>query len=80
MPPLFNDTLAETKIQALINTTVKLLCSAYGFPKPSISWLFNTNILLKNSREEELIIEHVQVRRISFTDERKNTFFLFDLD
>jgi hypothetical protein len=80
VPPLFNDTLAETKIQTLINTTVKLLCSAYGFPKPSISWLFNTNILLKSSREEELIIEHVQVRRISFTDERKNTFFLFDLD
>jgi hypothetical protein len=64
VPPLFNDSLSEVKIQALINTTVKLLCSAYGLPKPSISWLFNTNLLLKTSREEEeLIIEHVQVRR-----------------
>ncbi len=40
---------------------MKLVCSAYGFPKPSISWSFGTN-LLQTSQEEELIIEDVQVR------------------
>ena len=64
VPPVFNDSLAEVKIEALINTTVKLLCSAYGFPKPSISWSFRTTSL-KPLREEELIIEHVQVSRSS---------------
>ncbi len=62
VPPLFNDSLADVKIQALVNTTVKLVCSAYGFPKPSIDWSFNTKLLLKNQSEEEFIIEHVQVR------------------
>jgi hypothetical protein len=50
------------KIQALINTTVTLTCSAYGFPKPSINWSFNTNLLIKTQREEEFIIEYVQVK------------------
>ena len=62
VPPLFNDSLSQVKIQALINTTVKLLCSAYGFPKPSIHWSFNTNPFNeKLQREEEFIIDHVQV-------------------
>jgi hypothetical protein len=63
VPPLFNDSLTDVKILALVNTTVKLGCSAYGFPKPVIDWSFNTKLLLKNQSEEEFIIEHVQVGR-----------------
>jgi len=62
VPPIFNDSLVQVKIQALINTTVTLTCSAYGFPKPSINWSFNTNLLIKTQREEEFIIEYVQVK------------------
>ena len=60
--PLFNDSLGQVKIQALINTTIELLCSAYGFPQPSIQWSFNTNLLTeKFPREDQLMIESVQV-------------------
>ena len=62
VPPVFNDSLSQVKIPALINSTVKLVCSAYGFPKPSIDWLFNTNLLSKDKKQEELVIEHVQVK------------------
>jgi hypothetical protein len=62
VPPVFNDSLSQVKIQALINSRVKLFCSAYGFPKPSIDWSFNTSLLSKTKQEEELIIEHVQVK------------------
>jgi hypothetical protein len=62
VPPVLNDSLAQVKIEALINSTVTLLCSAYGFPKPSINWFYNTNVLSKPKREEELILEHIQVK------------------
>ncbi|CAF0756370.1 unnamed protein product [Rotaria sp. Silwood1] len=60
IPPVFNDSLTQVKIQALINSTVILPCSTYGVPKPSIHWSYNTNLLSEN-KEEELIIEHVQI-------------------
>jgi hypothetical protein len=58
VPPIFNDSLAQVKVEALINSTVKLPCSAYGHPKPSINWSFKSNLLSKNA---EFIIESVQV-------------------
>lgn len=79
VPPLFNDSLSQVKIQALINTTVKLLCSAYGFPKPTIDWTFNTNSLNeKLQREEEFLIDHVQVN--VFFQVKCSRCLLCDLD
>ncbi|CAF2894680.1 unnamed protein product [Rotaria sp. Silwood2] len=59
-PPVFNDSLTQVKIQALINSTVTLPCFTYGIPKPLINWFYNTSLLSEN-KQEALIIEHVQV-------------------
>ncbi|CAF3915835.1 unnamed protein product [Rotaria sp. Silwood2] len=59
-PPVFNDSLTQVKIQALINSTVTLPCFTYGVPKPLINWFYNTSLLSEN-KQEALIIEHVQV-------------------
>ncbi|CAF1357382.1 unnamed protein product [Adineta steineri] len=61
IPPVFNDSLSQVKIQALINSTVSLLCSAYGFPKPTYNWSLETNLLLNTTGDEELILENVQI-------------------
>ncbi|CAF2244305.1 unnamed protein product [Rotaria magnacalcarata] len=61
--PVFNDSLTQIKIQALINSTVKLSCEVYGVPKPSINWFYNTNLLIENQLEE-LNIEHVQINDV----------------
>ncbi|CAF2494795.1 unnamed protein product [Rotaria sp. Silwood2] len=60
-PPVFNDSLTQVKIQALINSTVTLPCFTYGIPKPLINWFYNTSLLSEN-KQEALIIEHVQVK------------------
>ncbi|CAF0772843.1 unnamed protein product [Rotaria sordida] len=60
IPPIFNDSLTQVKVQALINSTVILPCSTYGFPKPLINWFYNTNLLLEN-KQEKFIIEYVQI-------------------
>jgi hypothetical protein len=62
VPPVFNDSLVQVKLPALINSTLKLHCSAYGFPKPVVNWTFNTNFIPKNKRNEEFVIESVQVK------------------
>ncbi|UJR25150.1 hypothetical protein I4U23_006509 [Adineta vaga] len=61
VPPIFNDSLTQVKLHALINSTVSLPCFAYGFPKPSITWSFETNTVLESKQEEEYIIDHIQI-------------------
>ncbi|CAF0852080.1 unnamed protein product [Adineta ricciae] len=61
VPPIFNDSLTQVKLHALINSSVTLPCSVYGFPKPSVTWSFETNTILESKREEEYVIDHVQV-------------------
>ena len=62
-PPIFNDSLTQVKLHALINSSVSLPCFVYGFPKPSVTWSFETNTVLEPNREEEYVIDHVQVSR-----------------
>lgn len=81
VPPLFNDSLAQIKIQALINTTTEFICSAYGFPKPSIQWSFNTNLFTeKLQTEDRLIIENVQVNNCRRKYQSIDLFFFCYLD
>ena len=74
VPPVFNDSLTQLRLPVLINTTVTLLCSAYGYPKPSIRWTRNVN----PQRNEELIIDRVQVTH--FRSLKKIIIVLIPLD
>lgn len=58
--PVFNDSLTEIRLQSSINGTAKLSCLVYGFPKPTVQWFFNMNLLL-NEQQEELLLENIQV-------------------